>query len=108
MDDLITSGPATATMPWESIAPDTGPPKPSKKSDKRDKHETPADPYDDDVAEPQRKRGLWSYTVLHVFILAVVAFVLGVIIWKLLTNDQDPMDGSVGPGVQAVQTSGVW
>ncbi|MCL2090066.1 MAG: hypothetical protein FWH11_02380 [Micrococcales bacterium] len=78
--------PVTGALPWESIAPDVQdvPEKPGKKakSDKADTTRTPT----------AKKKGLWSYTLLHVLVLAVVAFVLGVIIWMLLNKNGSALE----------------
>lgn len=100
MDEPVTDKPATGGLPWESIAPDVSeaPEKPEEKA-KADKADATATP-----AAPKKKRGLWSYTLVHVLVLLAVAFLLGWIIMMLLNRDGSALDamGAVGPQVTTV------
>jgi len=90
-------------MPWESIAPGgrAALPEPERKPSKKT-----VEP----IEAPAKKKGMWSYTLLHVVILAVVAFVLGMIIWKLLTNGGSPLENSMGEPTSPATTynAAVW
>ena len=104
VDEPVVGKPVTDALPWESIAPDVQ--DVSEKPEKADK-KPEKKPDKAGASTPKGKRGMWSYTLLHVLVLAVVAFVLGWIIWMLLTKDDNPLGAmGVGVGPQATVTSG--
>jgi len=92
-----------SALSWDQIAPGAAdaPEEPERRPAKKtvDATETPA-----------KKKGMWSYTLLHVVILAVVAFVLGMIIWKLLTNGGSSLERSMEApdGPTTAQSSVFW
>lgn len=103
--DPAVGKPVTGGLPWESIAPDAQ--DTPEKPERPEKTAKPDKAADTTATPSKQKRGLWSYTLLHVVVLLVVAFVLGVIIWMLLNRDGSALDAMGSPGSETTATGAV-
>lgn len=85
-------------LPWE--APPARPA--AEQQPPRTRAEARVDPDEDDWEEPES-----SYTWLHYIVLVVVAFVLGLLLWKLLLDGSDESfqtDQQAAPAVTTLHT----